>query len=222
MAEFEVTIKTLSPIHLGSGGANVNIDADICRDTFGFPYFPAKRFKGLLYESAVEIFEMFELADLDKKNLPNLEELFEKKFFDEPSDTRLIFSNLYIQPENEYKKICEEWKYLQEKYPAFFNPADVLQTFTSVRYQTKLTDGVAEDSSLRNLRVLDSGINFYGKIVLLGGGEKILTLLALALKNLSSAGTKRNRGFGKIKCSIDFGEGKDENFYIEKWRKENA
>lgn len=220
MAEFEVTIKTLSPIHLGSGGANVNIDADICRDAFGFPYFPAKRFKGLLYESALEIFEMFELADLDKNNLPDLEKLFEKKYFDDTAtETRLIFSNLYIQREKKYKKLCEEWKYLQENYAAFFNPSDVLETFTSIRYQTKLTNGVAEDSSLRNLRVLNSGINFYGTINLLGGDEKILTLLSLAVKNLSAAGTKRNRGFGKIECSINFGKNKNENFYIEKWRK---
>ena len=223
MAEFEVIIKTLSPIHLGSGGADVNIDADICHDAFGFPYFPAKRFKGLLYESALEVFEMFELADFDKKFLPDLEKLFDKKYFDDAEpETRLIFSNLYVQREKEYKNLCEEWKYLQEKYPAIFKPADVLQTFTSIRYQTKLTNGVADDSSLRNLRVLDSGTNFFGKIILIGGDEKVLTLLSLAVKNLSAAGTKRNRGFGKIKCSINFGDGTDENFYIEKWRATNA
>ena len=223
MAEFEVTIKTLSPIHLGSGGADVNIDADICRDAFGFPYFPAKRFKGLLYESALEIFEMFELADFDKKFLPDLEKLFDKKYFsDADEEIQLIVTNLYIQRENEYKNLCEEWKYLQKKYPALFSPADVLQTFTSIRYQTKLTDGVADDSSLRNLRVLDSGTDFFGKIILRGGDEKVLTLLSLAVKNLSAAGTKRNRGFGKINCSINFGDGKDENFYFEKWRKANA
>ena len=223
MAEFEVEIKTLSPIHLGSGGADVNIDSDICRDAFGLPYFPAKRFKGLLYESALEIFEMFELADFDRKNLPNLDKLFNKKYFsDADAETQLIVTNFYIQREKKYKKLCDDWKYLQEKYSAFFSPADVLETFTNVRYQTKLVDGVAEDSSLRNLRVLDSGTNFFGKIILLGGDEKILTLLALAIKNLSLAGTKRNRGFGKINCSIKFDDDKDENFYFEKWRKENA
>ena len=223
MAEFEVEIKTLSPIHLGSGGADVNIDSEICCDNFGFPYFPAKRFKGLLYESALEIFEMLELAEFDTKNLPNLNKLFNKKYFDDTtSEVQLIVSNFYIQREKNYKKLCDDWKYLQQEYPGLFSPADMLETFTSIRYQTRLVDGVADDSSLRNLRVLDSGINFYGTINLIGGDENILTLLALAIKNLSAAGTKRNRGFGKINCSIKFGKGKDENFYIEKWRKENA
>ena len=224
MAEFEVTIKTLSPIHTGNGGADVNIDSDICRDAFGFPYFPAKRFKGLLYESALEIFEMFELANFDMNDLPNLEKLFHKKYFadSEKNETQLIFSNFYIRREKDYKKLCSEWKYLQEKYPALFSPFDVLETFTSVRYQTELENGIAKNHSLRNLRVLESGISFYGKINLIGGDEKILTLLSLAIKNLTAAGTKRNRGFGKINCSIKFDEGKDADFYIEKWRKKNV
>ena len=58
------TIEAVSPIHLGSGAADVNLDADIIHDEFGLPYFPAKRFKGLLYESAVELEEMFELAGM--------------------------------------------------------------------------------------------------------------------------------------------------------------
>ena len=79
MAKIDVTIKILSPIHLSSGQADVNIDSEIVRDAFGFPYFPAKRFKGLLYESAVEVLEMFELSRLDTKNLPKLDDIFHRQ-----------------------------------------------------------------------------------------------------------------------------------------------
>lgn len=51
MAEIAVTIETLTPIHLGSGKADVTIDAEIIHDALSFPYFPAKRFKGLLYDN---------------------------------------------------------------------------------------------------------------------------------------------------------------------------
>ena len=54
-------IKALSPLHLGSGQADVNVDAEVIHDDAGLPYFPAKRFKGLLYESALEVAEMSEL-----------------------------------------------------------------------------------------------------------------------------------------------------------------
>ena len=198
MAELDVTIKILSPIHLGSGQADVNVDAEIVHDKFGFPYFPGKRFKGLLYESALEIWEMFELSGLDTKNLSPLEEIFHRE---STSEVQLIVPNFYILPAAEYEKLCSEWKYLQWAYPEIFTTFDVLNSFTSLRYQTRLEDGITVEGSLHNLRVLDAGIKFFGKILLLNGDKKILNLLALAIKNLTSAGTKRNRGFGRIKCN---------------------
>lgn len=201
MATIDVTIKILSPIHLGSGQANVNIDADIVHDEFGFPYFPGKRFKGLLYESALEVVEMFALSGLaDEKSSP-LEKIFHRQ---SDSDVRLVVLNFYILPAVEYETFCAEWKYLQWHYPEIFTPTEVLNAFTSLRYQTRLEDGVASKGSLHNLRVLDAGLKFFGAMTLLNADEKICNLLALAIKNLQTAGTKRNRGFGRIKCSATF------------------
>ena len=99
MAELDVTIEVLSPIHLNSGQADVNVDAEIVHDAQGFPYFPAKRFKGLLYESALEVVEMFELSGLDTENLASLEEIFHRH---SESDIQLIVPNFYILPAVEY------------------------------------------------------------------------------------------------------------------------
>ena len=197
MAEFDVTIEILSPIHLSSGRADVTIDAEIVHDALGFPYFPAKRFKGLLYESALEVFEMFELSGLDTKNLSPLEEIFHRQ---STSAIQPIVPNFYIRPAEEYQKFCAEWKYLQTTYPEIFTAAEVLNSYTSIRYQTKLENGLAAEGSLHNMRVLDDGIKFFGKITLLNADDKVLNVLALAIKNLSAAGMKRNRGFGRIKC----------------------
>lgn len=210
MAEFDVTIEILSPIHLSSGQADVNVDSEIVHDALGFPYFPAKRFKGLLYESALEVWEMFELSGLDTEKLLSPEKIFHRH---SPSDIQLIVPNFFIRPIKEYKKICAEWKFLQtdKTYREIFTAFEVLNSFTSLRYQTKLTDGVAAKVSLRNLRVLNAGIEFFGRIKILKSNEKILNLLALAIKNMSSAGMKRNRGFGQIKCKADF----DDNSTVE-------
>ena len=202
MAEIDVTIEVVSPIHLSSGQANVNVDAEIIHDALGFPYFPAKRFKGLLYESALEISEMFALSGLDTKRLSPLEKIFHRH---SSSDVQLIVPNFFMRPIDEYEKFCAEWKYLLATYPEIFTPEDVLNSFTSLRYQTKLENGVAADGSLHNMRVLDAGIKFFGRVVVLNANEKVFNLLALAIKNLSAAGMKRNRGFGQIKCSADFG-----------------
>lgn len=200
MAEFDVTIEILSPIHLSSGQADITVDAEIIHDAQGFPYFPAKRFKGLLYESAVEVLEMFALSGLDTQNLSPLEEIFHRH---STSAVQLIVPNFYIKPAAEYQDFCAEWKYLQATYPEIFTAAEVLNALTSIRYQTKLDNGIAAEGSLHNMRVLDDGIKFFGRITLLNADQKVLNLLALAIKNLTCAGMKRNRGFGRLKCTAD-------------------
>ena len=200
MAEFDVTIEILSPIHLSSGQADVTVDAEIIHDAQGFPYFPAKRFKGLLYESALEVLEMFELSGLDTENLSPLEKIFHRH---SSSEVQLIVPNFYIKPAAEYQDFCAEWKYLQVTYPEIFTAAEVLNALTSIRYQTKLDNGIAAEGSLHNMRVLDDGIKFFGRITLLNADKKVLNLLALAIKNLTCAGLKRNRGFGRLKCTAD-------------------
>ena len=200
MAEFDVTIEILSPIHLSSGQADVTVDAEIIHDALGFPYFPAKRFKGLLYESALEVLEMFELSGLDTENLSPLEKIFHRH---SSSEVQLIVPNFYITPAAEYQDFCAEWKYLQATYPEVFTAAEVLNALTSIRYQTKLDNGIAAEGSLHNMRVLDDGIKFFGRITLLNADKKVLNLLALAIKNLTCAGLKRNRGFGRLKCTAD-------------------
>lgn len=212
MATIDVTIKILSPIHLGSGQANVNVDADIVRDEFGFPYFPGKRFKGLLYESALEVVEMFELSRLAGARSSTLEKIFHRQ---SDSDIRLVVPNFYILPAAEYETFCAEWKYLQWHYPEIFTATDVLNAFTSLRYQTKLENGVADKHTLRNLRVLDADTEFFGAMTLLNADEEIRDLLALAIKNLQTAGTKRNRGFGRIKCTASF-DGTDSDKLVRK------
>ena len=206
MAEFDIKITVESPIHLGSGQADVNLDAEIVHDALGFPYFPAKRFKGLLYESAVEVFEMCELAGIDTNDLAEPEKIFNRNSDDtgNVSDVQIIVPNFYLKDYENYEKTCAEWKYLQKKYPEVFSPTDILNSYSSVRYQTQLKDGITVDGSLRNLRVLNAGVKFFGTVTVLNASDGVLNLIALALKNLSAAGTKRNRGFGHITCTATY------------------
>lgn len=213
MAGIDVTIKILSPIHLSSGQADVNVDAEIVHDALGLPYFPAKRFKGLLCESAIEIFEMFDLSGLSTENLSPPEKIFHRR---STSEVQLIVPNFFICPPDEYQKLCAEWKYLQWKYPEIFTARELLNSFTSLRYQTRLENGVAAKRSLHNLRVLDAGTEFFGRITLLNADEKVLNLLALAIKNISAAGSKRNRGFGRIECTAKF-DGATSDKLVEKF-----
>lgn len=212
MTTMQIKIHVLSPIHLGSGQEDVNLDAEVIRDDAGFPFFPAKRFKGLLYESALEVVEMSELSGSGLCNRETLEEIFHHC---SSSPIQLIVPNFYLKPTDEYKTFSEEWKTLQNTFPEILRPADVLAEYTTIRYQTKLEKGVAKTGSLHNMRVVDSGVDFYGTLKLSGGGEKHLRLLALALRNLASAGLKRNRGFGRVSCTMSLPDGRTEQDLIQ-------
>ena len=97
-----------------------------------------------------------------------------------------------------------------------------MNSFTSLRYQTRLDDGIAAEGSLHNLRVLDAGLKFFGRITVLNSDEKVINLLALAIKNLSAAGTKRNRGFGRIACTAHFEDGSTSDELVKKFFSEVA
>ncbi len=198
MALFDVTIETLSPIHLSSGRADVTVDAEVVHDAAGLPYFPAKRLKGLLYESALELVEASEMAASGPASRDTLEELFRHGV---EKQVRLIIHDFYIP---DYENIRDDLLYLEETYGTVFRPADVLEEFSSVRYQTAINPdtGTAGKTSLRNLRILDAGVKFTGKIKLLNGEARHENLLILALRNLRTAGMKRSRGFGRIRCTI--------------------
>lgn len=193
---FTLRVHTLSPLHLGSGQADVNVDAEVVHDEVGLPYFPAKRLKGLLYESALEVTEMNTPMGNGAELRRELEALFHHG---SQGEARLIIPNLYLVG---YEEMKDDWQYLQCAYPEIFTANDVLEQYTSLRYQTRLDrmTGTAADGSLHNMRVVEAGLNFEGRIEILGGTERHFKLLALAFKNLTHAGVKRTRGFGCIDC----------------------
>lgn len=212
MTAIKVKIEVKSPIHLNSGKETVNIDAEVVHDKCGIPFFPAKRFKGLLYESALETVEM---AKASGKNFVSEEVLEEMFHHSSESSVQLIVSNFYTMPAEEAGRAHAEWDALLANFPEILRASDVLDSYTSVRYQTRLVDGVADDGSLHNMRVVDAGTDFFGTLELDGGDECHLALLACALRNLSRAGMKRNRGFGRIVCTMELADGRTEQELIE-------
>ena len=115
------------------------------------------------------------------------------------SPVQLIVEDLHLAG---YEAIKEDLEYLEQRYPEYIRKEDVLQEFTSLRYQTAINreTGTAKDGSLRNIRVVDAGTEFDGVWELRNAGQEHLEALALAMQNLSLAGGKRNRGCGEIIC----------------------
>ncbi len=218
--DMKVTIRLESPLQLGAGLSDVNIDTDMLLDEWGMPYIPAKRFRGVLYESALEVLEIFEAIDNNDEsvvlNRTNLNLVFNQG--ENESDTYIILEDFRLK---NYEKILKELKDLQERYPELINKNAVKNSFTSIRYQTAIDEktGVAKDGSLRNMRVVDKlPLEFEGHIQIKNGNKTHEGLIAMALQNLSSIGYKRNRGYGRIKCSIDDQEKTVKKILEDEWR----
>ena len=201
MKSLQVEVTLLSPLQLGSGKADVILDSEAVHDRYGLPYFPGKRFKGLLYESAVEMAEISNGSWFTREEVDAL-------FGHGSSDAvAMRIDNLTL---NDYEKKQEQWNYLQTSFPELFDKDALWESYTSVRYQTAIDEnGIADEGSLHNLRVVDAGLKFTGSICLLQEVPKAQEILKKALMNLRYAGAKRNRGCGHIRCRlVDVSKGK--------------
>lgn len=195
MEKMQVEITLLSPLALGSGKADVILDSEAVHDKYGMPIFPGKRFKGLLYESALELVEISDGAWFTEDEINIL-------FGHGKSDAVLLrIDNLTL---NDYEQKCEQWQYLQESFPELFDKDALWESYTSIRYQTAIdkASGIADAGSLRNLRVVDAGLRFTGSLYLLQPVPKAREILQKSLLNLRYAGAKRNRGCGHICCRL--------------------
>ena len=199
----KVTIHLKSPLQLSSGAADVNVDTDVILDEWGLPFIPAKRFRGVLYESALEMVELKEYLNETDGALSRkvLEEVFNRG--NEESEVRISFEDFRIKG---YQQIIKDLEVLSHMYGDVVGYNQIRNAFTSVRYQTAIDEkkGIAKDGSLRNMRVVDNtSFAFEGDIHIEQGTREHKQLLAVALENLTAIGFKRNRGFGRIDCSME-------------------
>jgi CRISPR-associated protein Csx10 len=91
------------------------------------------------------------------------------------------------------------------RYDDILSREKIVETFTEVRQQTAIEEnGVAKDTSLRTIRVLKRGLTFSGTVSFGNEAdhEDLLITLLLACANFRAFGTKRNRGFGEVQCTL--------------------
>lgn len=207
MRKYKITIKLLSPLHLGAGHEDVVVDAEAVHDCWGMPYFPGKRLKGLLYESALE---MAEISNGKWFTVSAVKKLFAQMQEDEEyskltaEESGIIVEDLYLPS---YEKLCRGWHYLSSEFNGIFTPQEVWESYTELRYQTEIDPktGTTKATSLHNLRVVDADITFIGNLTLKDDTETNREIVEKALGNLRYAGAKRNRGCGHIQCSFQGG-----------------
>lgn len=199
MNKFRLKLVLLSSTLVGSGmGFGSEIDTDVVFDNLGLPYIPAKRIKGCLRDAVIEAQEMFEIADITQ-DIFQVKDTFGEKG---KEGAPVYFSNFYIE---EYKTTRKWLNYFlkHERHNGIITPDRVLDTFTEIRQQTKINkEGVALKHSLRTSRALRTGLVFYGNVLIETDSKCALDTLLLACLNFRRFGTKRNRGFGEVCCTL--------------------
>ncbi len=195
-----IVIETKTSTFPGSGeGYGSIVDRDVVFDDKGLPYLPARRLKGVLRESALEVQEMLGSSKLMTISPEQLNRLFGKEGQTEGS--RLIITDFFLDG---YAELLEWLNWLFSKYPAFFSPAAIIDYYTEIRHQTSIAEqGVAEEGSLRTSRVLKKDLCFEGRIGLADdNNQEEKTILALACANMRHLGGQRNRGFGEVTATL--------------------
>ena len=186
MSKYILSIELLSDMCVSDGGVyNSSLDMEVVYDSYGFPYIPAKRIKGCLREIALELEEI----GLDVE----ANELFGKEG---DSVGKIRVSDAHLMGVDEFHKE------IKNNHSVLYHPQNVLDLYTYVRTQTSINydNGVADDASLRSLRVVKKGNTFFSDIEImddsLGEGLK---KCVFALRHM---GISRTRGLGEVKCRL--------------------
>ncbi|HOV91200.1 MAG TPA: RAMP superfamily CRISPR-associated protein [Syntrophorhabdaceae bacterium] len=212
---YTLKISFLSRAVIASAeGYGAVVDTDIMFDDLGIPYIPARRIKGCLRDSAIEVLDMLSQAGIgdlinlgfqnskdDKFRYDIVNELFGVPGMDTVSS--ISFTNLYIK---DYGSVRQWLEYLMESKDsrAFISRDAVTSYYTELTQQTAIDEstGTAKKHSLRTTRCVKSGVEFYGEIKVACESSDYETLLCLSAMNFRFIGSMRTRGFGRVECSI--------------------
>ncbi len=195
----KITIEPQSYLLCASGEGRANVDAEVVFDNFGFPIFPGRRLKGLLRESMIEVLEMM------GKSPVRIEEKIIQFFGQEGSKSNEGWLKVNTLKPEDYDHAVA---HIAQKSNLAFSRYNLQRYFVCQVQQTSINsdDGVARDSSLRTYHVLN-----YKHVPVFSGklecSQPLSTedekLLNRTCQNFRYAGTRRNRGFGKLKCTLN-------------------
>lgn len=188
MSKYQIKIELLSETILGSGESVAGyLDLDILYDELGLPFFKGKTLKGRLREEAENIVRL----QKELFNKKQINDLFGE--VDSIEDAKVGFSNASVS-ENIKKAIKLSG----------LRAADIVDSLTDIRSFTSIGDnGVANEGSLRQIRVINKGLKLYSEITLRNElSEDEFLLLGLSVLALKHIGLMCSRGKGMVKCSL--------------------
>lgn len=198
----QIKMELISDAIFGNGmsipGAE---DISVLCDEYGFPYYRGSTFKGIVREEYERYFQW--LGKSKNEIIAEVSRLFGDNGDDIGKD-KLIFSDFVI---SDYvkKTILDEYKKGNPDLSLWdiknIYAENILDLFSNVRTFTKISDqGIAQNGTLRMARCINQGLYFYSEIRCNQEDEMVLREVIGSIKWL---GSMRNRGFGKVKLTIE-------------------
>ena len=190
----KIKMELLSDVIFGNGvSVPGGEDISVLCDKDGFPYYKGGTFKGVFREELAKYFSWLGKETGEAEELVDCL-LGDKGGFRKQEDYKLVFSDFVLSG---YVK--EE--ILKETGIGEGHAELVKELLTHQRTLTSITeDGVAKEGSLRSLRCVNKGLYFYSELLCHKGEEE---LVKEVLSMIKWVGSMRNRGFGKVKITVE-------------------
>ena len=191
MKRYRIQIKCLEDIMPGNGESVPGIiDNDILMDEYGLPYMHAKTFKGHLRE---------QMSLLQ----------YNGAYTDIKIDTLLGGSNIDASATG---KIKVSGIHVSEQVRAAISAAirkgevtreEIINSLTVIRQFTRINeDGVADNGSLRTVRMAAAGLSFETFIFTEGLTQEEYHFINDAVRGIQHIGTYKSKGKGTVQCLV--------------------
>lgn len=187
-----IKMKLLSDAVFGSGmSIPGGEDIAVLCDEHGFPYYKGSTFKGVFREEMIRYLG-WKTGDLQQAQQKADTLLGEPGSVCMEEQEKLVFSDFQLSEAVKAGMLAE----IGEK-----DPVSVLDCLTNRRTFTAIAEnGIVREGSLRYCRCVNKGLYFYSDIACRPEEE---ALVEEVLSMIKWVGTMRNRGFGKVKISVE-------------------
>jgi RAMP superfamily len=204
MPIYRLKIKLLSDTTFGRGdGVAGLIDQEVEHDPFGFPYLRGRTLKGLLSEECDNLIAML-------RNHGSSWEKMACDLFGTLGSTIGTIAAVHVGdaclPEDLRQAVAFQ---IDDKT---LTKTEVLDSLTAIRRQTAIDaeSGTPDEGSLRSFRVVLRDLCFTAELIFEKmPSNEMLSLLAVGAMALRRVGSGRNRGRGRVQCTLHDAEGKD-------------
>ena len=195
---YVLQIKLLSDTTFGRGdGLAGLLDQEVEQDAAGFPSLRGRTLKGLLSEACDGLVALGAVADQRRWNAAL------RRLFGSGGSTTDSAAVWHIG--NAELPVAVRWP-VMARLGAALRPSEVLEALTTIRRQTAIDPetGLPDPGSLRTMRVVLRGQVFFSRLEPADQtvADDDLALLAAGCVALRHVGAGRNRGRGRVACSL--------------------